>query len=186
LLHLQWKRVGIGSLLFYFPFSSFNLRIWGIKWKHFTVNNFAWFTKLKQGSNAHVYPAQERKFKIVTKSLWFSPVISRIPMIGQREPMGLLSKSFTYTSGWNSGVASTKFWGGPKRLILGEQQYCCLGRCFSKHKMTRYAKSLEGMAPWAPLATPTAKSTTFWEIIFHRIYIAKLVYFYGAFTVQQK
>jgi len=36
----------------------------------------------------------------------------------------------------------------PKRLILGEQQCFCLGRRFSKHKMTRYAKNL--VAEWLP------------------------------------
>jgi len=36
---------------------------------------------------------------------------------------------------------------GPKCLISGEQQYFHLGHCFSKHKMTRYAKNLGGMAP---------------------------------------
>jgi len=37
------------------------------------------------------------------------------------------------------------FWGkigGPQCLTSGEQQYFCLGRRFSKHKMTRYAKYL--------------------------------------------
>ena len=37
-------------------------------------------------------------------------------------------------------------------LTLGEQQYFRLGRRFSKHKMTRYAKNfLGGMAPWLRL-----------------------------------
>jgi len=40
-----------------------------------------------------------------------------------------------------SGVASPKFW-GEKYLTLGEQQYFCFGRRFSKHKMARYAKNL--------------------------------------------
>jgi len=39
-----------------------------------------------------------------------------------------------------------KFWGG-KHLTLGEQQYFCFGRCFSKRKMTRYAKNLESEGP---------------------------------------
>jgi len=47
-----------------------------------------------------------------------------------------------------SGVASTKTGGGAKCLILGEQQYFCLGRRFSKHKMTRYAKNFGG--EWPP------------------------------------
>jgi len=33
-------------------------------------------------------------------------------------------------------------------LTLDEQQYVCLGRRFSKHKITRYAKNLGG--PWPP------------------------------------
>jgi len=34
-----------------------------------------------------------------------------------------------------------KFEGGPKCFTLGEQQYFCLGRRFSKRKMIRYAKN---------------------------------------------
>jgi len=30
----------------------------------------------------------------------------------------------------------------PKFLTLGEQQYFCLGTCFTKHKMTIYPKNL--------------------------------------------
>jgi len=47
-----------------------------------------------------------------------------------------------------SGVASPKCL-GDKNLTLGEQQYFCLERPFSKHKMTRYAKSLGCMPPYA-------------------------------------
>jgi len=39
---------------------------------------------------------------------------------------------------------------GEKCLILGEKQYFCWERCFSKQKMTRYAKNVRvNMAPWA-------------------------------------
>jgi len=43
------------------------------------------------------------------------------------------------TGGTASGIANPKLWGG-KCLNLGKQQHFCLGRHFSKHKMTRYAK----------------------------------------------
>jgi len=36
-------------------------------------------------------------------------------------------------------------------LTLGEQQYFCLGRRFSKHQMTRYAKNFGGHGPLAML-----------------------------------
>jgi len=56
-----------------------------------------------------------------------------------------------------SGVASPKFLGS-KSLTLREQRYNCLGRRFSKHKMTRYAKNLGGhglltpwVRPWRPV-----------------------------------
>jgi len=45
-----------------------------------------------------------------------------------------------------SGVASAKFF-GPKCLTLCEQQYFCLVRRFSKHKITRYAKINYGPSP---------------------------------------
>ena len=35
-------------------------------------------------------------------------------------------------------------------MSLGEQQYFYKGRRFSKHKITRYAKNLEGMLPLDP------------------------------------
>jgi len=45
-----------------------------------------------------------------------------------------------------SNVAGLKIWGWAKFfweqcLTLGEQQYFCVGRCFSKHKMTRYSRN---------------------------------------------
>jgi len=50
-----------------------------------------------------------------------------------------------------NGVASPKFWGEPKRLTLGEQQYFCLGHRLLNNKMTGYAKIWVGQpAPWAP------------------------------------
>jgi len=49
----------------------------------------------------------------------------------------------------SSGVASPIFFGGAKCLTLGEQQYFCLGRRFSKHEMTKYAKNL-GVGPCPP------------------------------------
>jgi len=49
-----------------------------------------------------------------------------------------------------------KIFGG-KCLTLGEQQYFCLERRFSKHKMARYAKNFGGMAPGTPLATPMSR-----------------------------
>jgi len=55
---------------------------------------------------------------------------------------------------WHSGVVSPKFGGGAKCLILGEQQYFYLRCQFSKPKMTRYAKHLEGHDALGPLATP--------------------------------
>jgi len=50
-----------------------------------------------------------------------------------------------------SGVTSAKFF-GPKCLTLCEQQYFCLVRRFSKHKITRYAKIM-GHRPLNSLAT---------------------------------
>ena len=47
-----------------------------------------------------------------------------------------------------SSVASPKILDKTKCLTLGEQQYFCLGRRFSKRKMTRYAKNL-----WVAMAT---------------------------------
>jgi len=44
--------------------------------------------------------------------------------------------------------------GGAKCLILGEQQYFCLGRRFSKHKMIRYAKNLGCHGPLPLFSTP--------------------------------
>ena len=44
----------------------------------------------------------------------------------------------------------TKFFGGAKCLTLDEQQYFCLGRHFSNHKMTRYAKNLGGWPSGPP------------------------------------
>ena len=54
-----------------------------------------------------------------------------------------------------SSVANPKlFWGGKKWggecLTLGEQQYFCLGRRFSKHKMTKCAKNFGGHGPLGP------------------------------------
>jgi len=51
-------------------------------------------------------------------------------------------------------------------LTLGEQQHFCLGRRFSKHKMTRYAKSLRGAMDQAGSTEPgkfigQLKPTTF-------------------------
>ena len=43
-----------------------------------------------------------------------------------------------------------KFFGGAKCLLLGEQQYFCLGRHFSKHNMTTFAKNSRSVAPWSP------------------------------------
>ena len=40
-----------------------------------------------------------------------------------------------------------KILGAAKYLTLGEQQYFCFGRRFSKHKMARYAKNLT-MSPF--------------------------------------
>lgn len=48
-------------------------------------------------------------------------------------------------------LGETKNLGGTKCLNLGEQQYLCLERPFSKHKLTRYAKNWRGMAPWLRL-----------------------------------
>ena len=59
-----------------------------------------------------------------------------------------------------SGAANPNFWRGAKNLEV--DKICnfrwatafCLGRRFSKHKMTGSAKNLGGMGPWTPLATP--------------------------------
>jgi len=49
----------------------------------------------------------------------------------------------------SSNAAGPKFWGRPNILTLGEQQYF-VGHCWSKHKMTRYARNLrECMGPLA-------------------------------------
>jgi len=48
----------------------------------------------------------------------------------------------------NRPVEEPKILGDPKFLILGKQQYFCLGRRFSKHKMTRYAKNLATLMEW--------------------------------------
>jgi len=55
--------------------------------------------------------------------------------------------NWTYSA---SGVASPKFW-GPKLLTLRRSTVFCLWHCFSKHKITRYAKCLGGHGPLAPL-----------------------------------
>jgi len=55
-----------------------------------------------------------------------------------------------------SGVVSLKLWKGPKKLgakclTLGEQQYFCLGRRSSKHKMTLdIPKIFGGHGPLVP------------------------------------
>ena len=68
----------------------------------------------------------------------------------------------------NSGIASPKFLEGktlgvPECLNLGEQQYFCLGRHFSKHKMNRYAKTFAGHDPCPP-GYAYAKNITEWLI----------------------
>ena len=45
-------------------------------------------------------------------------------------------------------LGRVKFQVGAIRLNLGKQQYFCLGRRFSKHQNTRYAKISGGMPPW--------------------------------------
>jgi len=61
---------------------------------------------------------------------------------------------------FDSSIASPKFFrwpkdfGGPKCLTLGEQQCFCLGRRFSKNKMTTHAKNFGGMVPWPLVAKP--------------------------------
>jgi len=40
-----------------------------------------------------------------------------------------------------------KFEGGPKLLALGDQQYSCLGRRFSKRKMTSHTENFGGNWP---------------------------------------
>jgi len=44
-------------------------------------------------------------------------------------------------------LSEGKILGGAKCLILGEQQYFCLGRRFSKHKISRYAKNFGTPGP---------------------------------------
>jgi len=58
-----------------------------------------------------------------------------------------------------SGVASPKClggkdFGGPKYLILGEQQYFLFGTPLLKAQNTRYAKKFWGPFPLPSLATP--------------------------------
>jgi len=54
----------------------------------------------------------------------------------------------------SSDVASQNS-GGGEYLVLGEEQYLCLGRRFSKHKMARYAKNLgEAMPPGNAMHMP--------------------------------
>jgi len=49
----------------------------------------------------------------------------------------------------SSGAVGAKFYGA-KMFDLGEQQHFCLGRLFSKHKMTRHAKNFGGRRPLGP------------------------------------
>jgi len=66
-------------------------------------------------------------------------------------------KVCSQSCGRGSGVGSQNFlkgkniWAGLKCLILGEQQYFCLERRFSKRKITRYAKNFGGMSRPATL-----------------------------------
>ena len=60
----------------------------------------------------------------------------------------------------SSGVASPKFFGGPKNL-WGAKMFdfrratvFCMEYRFSKHKMTRYSKNFGGHDPLGPVATP--------------------------------
>jgi len=62
-------------------------------------------------------------------------------------PMILYRKAPPPPLQWRS---QPKIFGGPKRLTLGEQQYFCLGRRFSKHKMTRFPPGY-AYAPLPPL-----------------------------------
>ena len=45
-------------------------------------------------------------------------------------------------------------------MSLDEQQYFYKGRRFSKHKMTKYAKNLEGMLPFDPPGYAYGRSAT--------------------------
>jgi len=59
----------------------------------------------------------------------------------------------TVIGGPASGVATQNF-GGSKCLTSGKQQHFCLGRRFSKHKMTRYDKICNSWPPELLLTTP--------------------------------
>jgi len=61
----------------------------------------------------------------------------------------ILRNTQTLICTFNHWCSQPKIWVGAKCLTLGEQQYFCLGRCFSKHKITRYAKYLG--PPWLRL-----------------------------------
>ena len=47
-------------------------------------------------------------------------------------------------------MGEQKILGGTQCLTLGEQDYFCLGRLFSKHKIITCAKNLRGHGPFAP------------------------------------
>jgi len=50
----------------------------------------------------------------------------------------------------NSNVASPKFWWGQKYFDFKRATVFFSGHCLSKHKMTSYARNLEGHGPFGP------------------------------------
>ena len=53
-----------------------------------------------------------------------------------------------------SSAANPNFFRGAKYFDFKRATVFCSGHCLSKHKMTRYAKNLGGIASLAPLSTP--------------------------------
>jgi len=91
------------------------------------------------------------------EAVWWMLVRSRkrLPRnVANGTANGKTAKNTLHRTQWRS---QPKIWGGKvwgeKCLILGEKQFFCLGRCLSRHKMTRYAKNLGGTTPGSLTAT---------------------------------
>ena len=62
---------------------------------------------------------------------------------------------------------------GGQCLTLGKQQHFCLGRHFSKHKRTSYAKIWDAWPPGLPLATPMGSAL----LVFHENFAHSAIFY---------
>jgi len=81
------------------------------------------------------------------KCLWWID----LPLYIQEGRREWINAANTMPSQWRS---QTKRSGGPKCLILGEQQYFIWDTASQSTKLLTILKIGKGMAPWAPLARP--------------------------------